>query len=64
MNNNTITKQNFIFLGTKDVAKILNCSIPTARTLMHRKDFPLVKVGRALKVYAPALDEWARGHRI
>ena len=51
------------FVG-KDVAKILGCSIALTREIMKREDFPLIKVGKSLKVYAPALDEWARGHRI
>ena len=62
--NTNIDKRDFIFLNTKDVAKMLGCSIPLVREIMHREDFPLIKVGKKFKVYAPALDEWARGHRV
>ena len=51
------------FLGTKEVAEALGCSLPTARQIMMRYDFPLVRVGRALKVEKTALLEWARQRR-
>ena len=34
-----------VFLGTKEVAAILGCSLPTARHIMQRRDFPLIRVG-------------------
>lgn len=51
-----------IFLGTKEVAEALGCSLPTARQIMMRYDFPLIRVGRAMKVEKNALLEWA-SHR-
>ena len=31
------------FIGTKEVAALMGCSIPVARQIMRSKDFPLVK---------------------
>lgn len=50
------------FLNTKEVAEALGCSLPTARQIMMRYDFPLIRVGRAMKVEKNALLEWA-SHR-
>ena len=60
---NSIAEKGLVFYGTKEVAEVLQCSIPTARDIMHRKDFPAVKVGRGLKVYKYALEQWAMTRR-
>lgn len=52
------------FLNTTEVAKALGCSLPTARQIMLRYDFPLVRVGRAMKVEESAFLEWASKRRI
>ena len=52
------------FLGTKEVAKILGCSIPTAREVMMRYDFPLIMVGKNFKVSEKALEEWSKSRHI
>lgn len=52
-----------VFYSTKDVAKCLGCSIETARSLMYRRDFPLIKVGKNLKVLKTAFEEWASVRR-
>lgn len=52
-----------VFYGTKEVAKCLGCSIPVAREIMYRKDFPLIKVGKNLKVYKEAFEQWAMQRR-
>lgn len=52
-----------VFYGTKDVARVLGCSIPTANDIMHRPDFPLILVGRKYKVYKSAFEEWAMQRR-
>ena len=52
------------FLNTKEVADALGCSLPTARQIMMRADFPLIRVGRNLKVYEEACREWARSRRV
>lgn len=53
---------NIMFLGTKQVATLLGCSLPTARQIMMRHDFPLIRIGRSMKVEKNALLEWA-SHR-
>ena len=52
------------FLTTKDVANILGCSLPTARNIMMRADFPLIRVGKNMKVEAQALKEWTCKRRV
>lgn len=53
-----------IFLDTKEVANQLGCSLPTARQIMYRPDFPLIKVGKNLKVERTALWERAQKRRV
>lgn len=55
---------NIKFLNTRDVATVLNCSVPTARHLMMRADFPLIKVGKNLKVEEQAFMDWAKKRRV
>lgn len=52
------------FIGTKEVAELLGCSIPIARQIMQRKDFPLVKTGKNLKVMKSEFIRWASQRRI
>lgn len=59
MENNTV-----MFYGTKDIAKLLDCSIPTAREIMHRADFPLINAGRKMKVSKSAFEQWAMIRRV
>ena len=47
------------FLGTKEIAEALGCSLPTARNIMMRADFPLVRVGKNFKVSEQAFIEWS-----
>ena len=54
---------NLEFIGTKEVAACLGCSIPTAREIMHRQDFPLIQGGRVLKVSRPAFERWSMERR-
>lgn len=51
-------EETVIFYGTTDVAKMLNCSVPTAREIMRRADFPLIMVGKSMKVSKVALEQW------
>lgn len=53
-----------VFYSTKEVAKCLGCSLPTAREIMRRKDFPLIKVGKNLKVERSAFIAWASERRV
>ena len=56
--------ENIKFIGTKDVARILGCSLPTARNIMLRADFPLVRVGKNYKVSEQAFIEWRKQRRV
>ena len=42
---NPESQNNLRFLSTKEVAEALGCSLPTARKVMYRADFPLIRVG-------------------
>ena len=52
-----------IFYGTKEVAQFLHCSPPVARELMRRSDFPLIMVGKNMRVSKKALKEWVSTRR-
>lgn len=52
------------FLGTKDVAKALGCSLPTARRIMRRPDFPLIRCGKNMRVSALSFMKWAECRRV
>ena len=52
------------FYDTMDVAKMLNCSVPTAREIMRRADFPLIMVGKNMKVSKVALEQWTMERRV
>ncbi|MCM1543805.1 MAG: helix-turn-helix domain-containing protein [Ruminococcus sp.] len=56
--------ETIVFLGTKELAKYLGCSIPTAREIMYRADFPTIRVGKNLKVLKTALEQWAMQKRM
>lgn len=51
------------FYSTAEVAAVLGCSIPTARQLFHRADFPALKVGKNFRVERSALEKWAAERR-
>lgn len=48
------------FIGTKEVAQALGCSLPTARNIMLRADFPLIRVGKNLRVEIHAFLDWSQ----
>ncbi|MCR5637000.1 MAG: helix-turn-helix domain-containing protein [Clostridiales bacterium] len=52
------------FIGTKEVASLMGCSIPVARQIMRRKDFPLIKCGKNLKVMKSEFIKWASQRRV
>lgn len=52
------------FIGTKEVAALMGCSIPVARQTMRRKDLPLVMCGKNLKVMKSELIKWASQRRV
>ena len=67
MSESALTKEDknlMQFIGTKEVAALMGCSIPVARQIMRRKDFPLIKCGKNLKVMKSKLIEWASVRRV
>lgn len=52
------------FLNTKQVAEALGCSLPTARQIMMRADFPLIRAGKNFKVNEQAFLEWSKTRRV
>ena len=52
------------FLNTKEVAEALGCSLPTARQVMLRADFPLIRVGKNFKVSEQAFIDWSGRRRV
>ena len=61
---NTTDNSEPVFYGTKEVAKLFRCSIPTAREIMRRADFPLLVFGGKWMVLKSALIKWASEKRI
>lgn len=56
--------EELVFLTPMDVAEVMGCSIPTARQLFYREDFPAIKVGKNLKVLKSAFITWASERRM
>ena len=52
------------FIGTKEIAQLMGCSVPVARQIMRRKDFPLVMCGKNLKVMKSEFVKWASERRV
>ncbi len=51
------------FIGTKEIARIMGCSLPVARAMMREKSFPLIKVGKNYKCLKLAFVQWASERR-
>lgn len=51
------------FVDSAELARLMGCSVVQARQIMHRRDFPAVKIGKAWKVSRLALAEWASTRR-
>lgn len=52
------------FLNTQQVAEMLGCSLPTARKLFKKPDFPVIKVGKNYRILKSAFIEWCSQNRI
>lgn len=57
-------EQSIVFMDTKDIAKALGCSLPTARAIMRKQSFPLIRVGRSMKVSRDAFLKWSQGRHV
>lgn len=60
----TTADKELVFYGTKEVAKMFRCSIPTAREIMRREGFPLLNFGGKWMVERDALKKWVSEKRI
>ncbi|MBR1533489.1 MAG: helix-turn-helix domain-containing protein [Ruminococcus sp.] len=60
---NAESQGNLRYLNTQQVADALGCSLPTARKVMYRADFPLIRVGKNFKVSEQAFIEWSSRRR-
>ena len=58
------TRNDLIFYSVKDVARMLSVSIPTAREIMYRADFPCIKINKLLRVSKSAFEQWAMEKRM
>ncbi|RJQ30567.1 MAG: DNA-binding protein [Peptococcaceae bacterium] len=47
-----------LVLSPADVKRILGCGSNNVYALFHRKDFPVVRIGRTLKVSREAFRNW------
>ena len=45
-------------ITVKELAKLMNISLPTAYSLTERAGFPLIRVGRKKLIPLAALQEW------
>ena len=45
-------------LKPKEVAELMGLSAPMVYDLCRRRDFPAIRVGRAILIPAAALEEW------
>lgn len=57
--NNENKNDEFVFLTPMDVAKIIGCSVPTARKLFYRDDFPAIKQAKISKCLSQNLSNGA-----
>ena len=46
------------FLTVRDVAEEMGISIPTARKLFEKRDFPTIRVGRRILVHKEAFENY------
>ena len=59
-----VIEDNLQFIGTKEIANLMGCSVPVARQIMRRKDFPLIMCGKNLKVMKSEFIKWASQRRV
>ena len=64
MSKNQSSTEKIKMLNTKEVAEILRCSVPTARSIMLRYDFPLIMVGKNMRVSEEAFLKWTMQRHI
>ena len=57
-------EEKIVFLGTKEVAHALGCSLAEARKTMLRADFPLLVIGKSYKVNRKSFIDWSSKRRV
>lgn len=50
--------ENKMVLTVKEMAAMLNVSLPTAYELVHRDGFPTIRMGRKILINAEMLQHW------
>lgn len=50
--------ENKIVVSVKETAQILGVSVPIAYELVHRADFPSVRIGKRILVSVDGLKDW------
>lgn len=58
-----VSDEKSVFYTPEDLVEILHSSKPTVYKMMHRRDFPLIRVGNRLRVYKNAFEKWAMERR-
>lgn len=49
-------------ITVKEMAEMLNVSLPTAYDLVHSEGFPTIRIGRKLLVNSVMLQDWINAH--
>ena len=49
-------------LNADDIAEVLNISRGNAYTLLHREDFPTIRIGKRMVVPRDRFLEWMQNH--
>ena len=52
------------FYTTAQIAHMMGCSVPVARQLFHRADFPAIKCGKNFKIEKHAFIKWCGERRL
>lgn len=51
-------KSSKLALTIKEMAEMLEISEPTARKLIREEGFPVLKIGKSIRIYRRGLEEW------
>lgn len=54
--------ENKMTLTVKEMAEMLNVSLPTAYELVHRDGFPTIRMGRKILINSEMLQRWLDEH--
>jgi excisionase family DNA binding protein len=51
-------QENKLTCSVEEAGKLLGVSRPTAYKLAHQEGFPVMRIGRAMRVYLPGFYQW------